>query len=92
MSVFPFDEVLLLQSNYNSLIRFARIGRLYRLARLSKIKKTVSKIRMKNKYFKKIYDFFQISEGMERLMIFLSLFLILSHIVSCLHVILANAL
>ena len=35
LSVFPFD--LLLESNYNQLVRFARIGRLYRLASLTKI-------------------------------------------------------
>ena len=71
-------------------MKFARIGRLYKLIKLTRLVKMLKLVKDRSKILKQINDVFKIGVGFERLFFFIFLFLILSHIVSCLWVITAN--
>ena len=72
------------------MMKFARIGRLYKLIKLTRLIKMLKIVKNRGKILKQINDTFQIGAGFERLFFFIFLFLVLSHIVSCLWVITAN--
>jgi hypothetical protein len=76
--------------NMNSMMKFARIGRLYKLIKLTRLVKMLKLVKDRSKILKQINDIFKIGVGFERLFFFVFLFLVLSHIVSCLWVITAN--
>jgi hypothetical protein len=71
-------------------MKFARIGRLYKLIKLTRLVKMLKLVKDRSKILKQINDVFKIGVGFERLFFFIFLFLVLSHIVSCLWVITAN--
>ena len=90
-SVIPFDLFFMSHNgNINSMVKFARIGRLYKLIKLTRLVKMLKLVKDRSKIIKQINDIFKIGVGFERLFFFIFLFLILSHIVSCLWVITAN--
>ena len=72
------------------MVKFARIGRLYKLIKLTRLVKMLKLVKDRSKIIKQINDIFKIGVGFERLFFAIFLFLILSHIVSCLWVITAN--
>ena len=72
------------------MIKFARIGRLYKLMKLTRLVKMLKLVKDRSKILQQLKDIFKIGAGFERLFFAIFLFLILSHIVSCLWVVTAN--
>lgn len=70
-------------SNYNSLIRVARLPRLYRLVKMTKLAR-IAKLSGRKKAFRsKFAKFMKISAAMERLTWFIFTFLVIVHLVAC---------
>lgn len=91
ISIFPFDNILS-GSGYGSLSKFIRIGRLYRLVRLTKLIKILYNLRQKSKVLKQLIEKMKITKNTENLAIFLAVFFIFTHLVTCIWIIIANSL
>ena len=91
LSIFPFD-IILSGSGYGNLSKFIRIGRLYRLVRLTKLVKILYNLRQKSKFLKQMIERMKISKNTENLAIFLCVFFIFTHLVTCIWIIIANSL
>lgn len=87
MSILPIELLAdSINTNFNSIIRFARMGKLARLIRLTKLLRLLKIFRDKAKIIKMLSDFLKLRMGMERLLFFSFLTIIMAHIVSCLWV------
>ena len=89
LAIFPFDLIMNV-TDVNSLARFARIGRLYKLIKLTKLLRVFKIIKDKNKFMKILTDRLKIGSGLERLLFFGVLSIIMCHIVSCLWIMLPS--
>jgi len=97
-AITPFDVILKAASDsseagstdVNGLVRFARIGRLYKLVKLTRLLRVVKVMAQKNKMLKVFSRLMNVPKGFDRLIFFFAMFLILSHTVSCLFVIIAS--
>ena len=74
----------------NNMIKIARIGRMYKLLKLTRLLKMLKIVKDRTKILKYVNDIVKIGVGFERLFFFLVLFLMISHIVSCLWVLTAS--
>ena len=74
----------------NSMIKIVRIGRMYKLIKLTRLLKMLKLVKERSKIFKYINELMKVGVGFERLFFFLIIFLMLSHIVSCLWVLTAS--
>lgn len=83
LAIIPFD-VILNATDFNQLIKFARIGRLYKLVKLTRLLRVFKIMKDKGKFLKFFTDLLKVGLGFERLFFFILLFLIMSHIVTCL--------
>jgi hypothetical protein len=72
------------------MVKFARIGRLYKLVKLTRLLKMLRLVKDRSKLLNQVNEYVKVGVGFERLMFFVFLFLMLSHIVSCLWVITAD--
>jgi hypothetical protein len=92
LSIIPFDLVLQTSTgnNMNSMIKIVRIGRMYKLIKLTRLLKMLKLVKERSKIFKYINDLMKVGVGFERLFFFLVIFLMMSHIVSCLYVLTAT--
>lgn len=91
IAIFPFDVILQASStDVNGLVRFARFGRLYKLVKLTRLLRVVKVMAQKNKLLKILTKMMNVQRGFDRLLFFFAIFLILSHTVSCLFVIIGS--
>jgi hypothetical protein len=88
LSIVPFD-LILQYSDFNKLARVARVGRLYKLVKLTKLFRILKVVKEKNKLFKYINEYLKIGSGFERLFFFLMIFVLCSHVGTCLWLIIA---
>ena len=72
----------------SGLVRFARIGRLYKLVKLTRLLRVFKIMKNKGKFMKIMTDTFKVGMGTERLFFFMLLAIILTHIVSCVFIML----
>lgn len=89
LAIIPFD-VLLNSTSFNELFRVARFGRLYKLIKLTRLIRVLRIMKEKSKLLKYINEFLKISLGFERLFFFILIFFILTHICTCLWLIIAS--
>lgn len=89
LAIIPFD-IILNQSDMTSLVRVARVGKLYKLVKLTKLIRVLKMVKEKSKLLKYIGGFLQLSLGFERLSFFLLAFLMMTHILTCLWVMIAS--
>ena len=83
LAIAPFD-LIMNATKTNNLLRFARIGRLYKLVKLARLLRILKFIKNRSKLMKIIQDFLKVGIGLERLIFFIFIFLLLVHIVTCL--------
>ena len=89
LAIIPFD-MLLNSTSFNELFRVARFGRLYKLIKLTRLIRVLKIMKEKSKLLKYINEFLKISLGFERLFFFILIFFILTHICTCLWLIIAS--
>ena len=84
IAILPFN--LFLQQGLNQMVRIARVGRLYKLVKLTRLVRILKIIRVKRKMVKGASkDSNQDSfSGIDRLLFFILIFFLLTHIVACL--------
>lgn len=91
LSIIPFDMILQTGSgNMNNMIRIVRIGRMYKLLKLTRLLKMLKLVKDRSKILKYVNEIMKVGVGFERLFFFIMLFLMMSHIVSCLWVLTAT--
>ena len=94
LSIIPFDIIFSNIESVNgrstSMVRLARIGRMYKLVKLTRLLKMLKIIKDRSRLLKYANEALKMGAGFERLFFFLFLFLILSHVVSCLWVLVGN--
>ena len=84
IAIFPLNEILRSSgTNINQLARLARLPRLYKILQFSRICKICRKPNSKNKFLKQLNALLKVSAACERLLVFLVIFVIMCHIVSC---------
>lgn len=69
--------------------RIVRFGRLYKIAKLTKLFKGFRVMKEKTNLMKYIKDIIKVSIGLERLVFFLIVFLVICHIGTCLWITIA---
>jgi hypothetical protein len=84
VAVIPISLILQSGQDYNSLARLARLPRLYRLIKMTKLVRMLKIVKERNKLLKNINEVLKISHGLERLLYVGFIFLLLTHITSCL--------
>lgn len=86
----PFDYILSGGSHngleLNSAVRILRIGRMYKLIKLTRLLKMLRIVKDRSRLLKYVNEMLKIGAGFERLFFLMFLFIMLSHIVSCLWV------
>lgn len=92
LAIIPFDQIINAGggNDYNQLARVARVGRLYKLVKLTRLFRMLKVVKQKSKLLSYINEFLKIGFGMERLLFFLIVFMILSHLACCLWIIIAT--
>lgn len=92
LAIIPFDQILenATNSRTNSLARLAKIGRLYKLVKLTRLLRILKIMKEKSKLLKYINEFLKVGLSFERLFFFMLVFIILSHISTCLWVMVAS--
>lgn len=86
LSILPFEQFVGSSGNINEVVRLARIGRLYKLIKLTKLLRVLKIVKERSKFLKYVQDMIKLGYGFERLLIFVLVFLLICHIVSCLWV------
>lgn len=86
LAVFPFELILNNggSNNYEDIVRITRIGRMYKLVKMTRLVRILKLAKSRSKLLKQVNEFLKIGIGFERLMFFLIIFTILTHIVTCL--------
>lgn len=77
-------------SNVNEMIRIVRLGKLSKLLKLLKLLRVLKVLKNQSKIMDQMNSFVTLDMGINRIMFFFAIFLMLSHIVSCLWIISAN--
>ena len=72
------------------MVRVARVGKLYKLVKLTRLIRVLKIVKEKSKFLKYIGNFLQLSLGFERLSFFVFTFLMMTHILTCLWVMIAS--
>jgi len=88
LAVIPFDYILISSNEFKHLIRFARIGRLYKLIKLTRLFKIFKIVKNKSNFLKFFTEVLKLGLGFNRLFFFIMISFILSHIVTCLWIML----
>ena len=84
LSIIPFDLILSASKRSTSMARIMRIGRMYKLVKLTRLLKMLRLVKDRSKILNYVNEVMKIGVGFERLFFFVLLFLLMSHIVSCL--------
>ena len=84
ISIFPISLILKNTTQVNDLARVARLTRLYRLIKMIKLLRMMRIVKQRGKFQKYLSYIFKTSVSVERLLIFMTIFLILCHVASCL--------
>jgi hypothetical protein len=85
ISILPVEYMLNTDSlKYNEMLRIARIGRMYKLVKLTRLIRILKFVRNKSKLLTFVSIYLKISDGFERVFLFLCGFFLICHIVGCL--------
>jgi hypothetical protein len=77
-------------SNFNGLVRIVRLGKLTKLLKFLKFLRLVKIMKNSDKIMSQMNSVMQIGIGLERIMFFGLMFIVLSHITACLWIIIAT--
>ena len=93
LAIFPFEAMMgggNSGGDVNDMVRLARLGRLYKVFRLMKLIRLLKLAKSGGSMFGKMRSMLHIGIGAERLFMFTMIFCLISHIVSCLWIIIAS--
>jgi len=82
-AVLPFD-LFLHFGDFNGMSRILKLPKLYRLIKMTRLVRILKIVKERNKLVKYLQEILKIGVGFERLLFFILLFFVLSHIVACL--------
>jgi len=82
MTVLPFD-IIFEYGNISRIARLSRIGRIQKLIKLSKLARLMKTIKVKSRMSKHLRELIKISVGLERIMMMLTTFIVLLHVLTC---------
>lgn len=82
-AIFPFD-IIFQVGQYNSMTRILKLPKLYKLIKMTRLVRMLKIVKERSKLVKYLQELLKIGVGFERLLFFISMFLVLSHIVACL--------
>ena len=88
VAIIPFNLILQATTNMNQIIRFARIGKLYKLVKLTKLIRIFKIVKSKGRFMDVFTNLLKIGPGFERFFFFLLISMILTHITSCMWILL----
>ena len=83
ISILPIS-LITRTGDYNSLARIARFPKLYRLVKIMRLVRILKIVKQKSKFVKYLNEVLKITAGLERLLFFILLFIVICHIVTCL--------
>ena len=83
LAVFPVGLIIDQTTQVNDLARVARLSRLYRLVKMIKLLRMMRIVKQRGKFQKYLSYIFKTSISVERLLVFLTIFLILCHVATC---------
>jgi hypothetical protein len=91
LSIVPLDYFISIggTSNFNSIFRFAKFGKVYKIVRLTRLIKFIKLLKKNGGILQQVSETLKINNGMERLIIFIFLFAIFVHVMSCMYIVLA---
>ena len=96
-AIIPFAELLSIGQEKNSqkgelseMVRLAKLGRLYKLIKLTKLLRILKVVKDKNRFLKQVKNIIKLGHGFERLMFITMVFLMITHITSCLWIFFAS--
>jgi Trk-type K+ transport system membrane component len=99
-AILPLSDIMVASSNaggqaanpenLNQMIRLAKIGRLYKLIKLTKLLRILKIVKEKSKLLKYVREVVKLGYGFERLVFFVLIFLLISHIVACMWIFVAK--
>jgi len=89
IAIVPFNLIFGLK-DYGSLVRFSKVSRLGKLLKMLRMVRLLKILKERNKLMSFVGEYLKISAGVERLTIFLIVFVLLCHIVTSLWVIIAT--
>ena len=76
--------------NYSDMVRITRIGRMYKLLKLTKLFRTLKMMKEKDKVLGYMQRYMSIGVGLQRMIVFTIVFLIMVHVIACLWIIMAS--
>ena len=77
IAIFPFQIMMSGAGNYSDMVRITRIGRMYKLLKLTKLFRTLKMMKEKDKVLGYMQRYMSIGVGMQRLIVFTIVFLIM---------------
>lgn len=83
-AIIPFDIILGSSANFNQMVKITRLGRMYKLIKLTRLTRIAKFVKNGSKLGEYIREFLKISNGLERIFLFVFGFLLLCHIICCL--------
>lgn len=89
-SVLPIDVFFAATMDFNTLVRFTKIGKLYKLIRMTRLTKVLKIIKSKNTVVSHFAEKMKVNSGVERMIFFIVFFLFFMHIFSCFYIFLAQ--
>lgn len=81
---FPFAEVLGNTKNYHNAIRIMRLPRLYKLIKVTKMLRVLKVAKDRTVIHRNMQSLFKFSQSMEKLILMLTFFLLVIHMIACL--------
>ena len=70
----------------NDLVRMSRLGRLYKLVKMFKLFRILKIVKDRAKILSYLNEFLKIGLGLERLLFFVIVFVIIIHVIACIWV------
>ena len=89
-AIIPFDIIVHSQNDMSSMLRVARVGKLYKLVKLTKLIRVLKMVREKSKFAGYVGKYLKLSLGFERISFFIFTIIMMTHILTCLWVMIAT--
>lgn len=90
LAIIPFDVIVQSQSDMSSMLRVARVGKLYKLVKLTKLIRVLKMVKEKSKFSGFVGKYLKLSLGFERMSFFIFTIIMMTHILTCLWVMIAK--
>ncbi len=90
VAVIPFELIFKSFSTFNKMLRIMRLTKLYKIIKMTRLVRMLKIVKERNKLVKYLHEILKIGVGFERLLFFILIFIIFSHIAACLWILVGN--